>query len=224
MECTYSAMQCTLQLHCSLCSVPAASAAHTLLTHCRLQCTLCLHCIYTACTLQLLSLTGMAAFLYTAHTLIPAIKDHLMTASKWQCTCSVRAAYTAATLQLYCLYTPLRSGLALQHCIHSRIHTFAFPKKHPWFTSLKRWLMSNDCYIDTSSVFKPYAVSFGNGDRKGRFIFQPSWLFCHTFALLILTLIHGYKKTYKFAGGGVRADPKNKAVLFNSVWQSPRGW
>ena len=29
-----------------------------------------------------------------------------------------------------------------------------------------------------------------------------------------LTLIHGYKKTYKFTGGGVRTDPKYKAVLF----------
>ncbi len=24
-----------------------------------------------------------------------------------------------------------------------------------------------------------------------------------------LTLIHGYKKTYKFTGGGVRTDPEN---------------
>ncbi len=29
-----------------------------------------------------------------------------------------------------------------------------------------------------------------------------------------LTLIHGFKKTYKFTCGGVRTDPKNKAVLF----------
>ncbi len=28
-----------------------------------------------------------------------------------------------------------------------------------------------------------------------------------------LTLIHGCKKTYKFTGGGVHTDPKNKAVL-----------
>ncbi len=40
-------------------------------------------------------------------------------------------------------------------------------------------------------------------------------LFCKTKAKYIhLTLIHGYKKTYKFTGGGVRTDPKNKAVLF----------
>ncbi len=32
--------------------------------------------------------------------------------------------------------------------------------------------------------------------------------------MLYLTLIYGYKKTYKFTGGGVRTDPENKAVLF----------
>ncbi len=39
-------------------------------------------------------------------------------------------------------------------------------------------------------------------------------LYSHNVTLLHLTLIHGYKKTYKFTGGGVPMDPKYKAVLF----------
>ncbi len=51
VECTCSAMQCTLQVHCSLCRVhtlPASGSVPAVCVQPRLQ----LHCLYTACTLH----------------------------------------------------------------------------------------------------------------------------------------------------------------------------
>ncbi len=51
MECTCSAMQCTLQLHCSLWSVPAVNLQYRLLIHCRVVSygNIFVHCTYTNC-------------------------------------------------------------------------------------------------------------------------------------------------------------------------------
>ncbi len=76
VECTCSAMQCTLQVHCSLCSVPAVQAAHGLLwrhfLHCtytasKWQCTCSVRAAYTAATLPVHStLVWASTYLHSA--------------------------------------------------------------------------------------------------------------------------------------------------------------